>query len=50
MLANQDKYPLSDRGTFYADCCNPGGGITADDALAIQRYDAKLITSLPIEE
>ncbi len=49
-LANSDKYTLSEKGTANADCCNPGGGITAADALAIQKLDAKLISALPIEE
>ena len=49
-LANADKYTLSEKGTANADCCNPGGGITAADALAIQKLDAKLISALPIEE
>ena len=50
MLANSDKYKLSEKGAVNADCCNAGRGITAADALAIQKFDAKLVTALPIEE
>ncbi|MBQ6945683.1 MAG: cellulase family glycosylhydrolase [Ruminococcus sp.] len=49
-IGNADKYSLSDEGLANADCCNVGGGLTAADALAIQKLDAKLITSLPVEE
>ena len=46
-IANKDKYELKGQGRDNADCCNPGDGITAMDALAIQKYDAKAITKLP---
>ncbi|MBO7394636.1 MAG: leucine-rich repeat protein, partial [Ruminococcus sp.] len=46
-IANKDKYSLSEVGAANADCCDPGNGITAKDALTIQRLDAKVITSLP---
>ncbi|MBO5343478.1 MAG: cellulase family glycosylhydrolase [Ruminococcus sp.] len=49
-IGNSDKYSLSKQGAANADCCNPGSGITAADALAVQKYSAKLITSLPVEE
>ena len=49
-IGNADKYSLSDEGLANADCCNVGGGLTAADALAIQKLDAKLITALPVEE
>ena len=49
-IGNADKYSLSETGSANADCCNPGGGITAADALAIQKFDAKLIEMLPVEE
>ncbi len=49
-IGNADKYSLSETGSANADCCNPGGGITAADALAIQKFDAKLIETLPVEE
>ena len=47
-LGNPDKYKLSARGAKNADCRNTGDGITANDALAIQMYDAKLIDKLPM--
>ncbi|MBO7395040.1 MAG: DUF4832 domain-containing protein [Ruminococcus sp.] len=46
-IANKDKYTLSDIGRQNADCYNVGDGITANDALAIQKLDAKVISSLP---
>lgn len=46
-LANSDKYPLTPQGKINADCNNVGDGITANDALAIQKYNANVITSLP---
>ena len=49
-IGNADKYSLSDEGLANADCCNVGGGLTAADALAIQKLDAKLISALPVEE
>lgn len=49
-LANNDKYTLSEQGAENADCCNTGSGITVADALAIQKLDAGIVTSLPIIE
>lgn len=46
-IGNGDKYKLSAEGAVNADCYNPGSGITALDALAVQKLDAKVITSLP---
>lgn len=46
-LGNKDKYALSAEGAANADCYNPGDGITANDALAIQKLDAGVIKSLP---
>ncbi|MBR5513971.1 MAG: beta-mannosidase [Ruminococcus sp.] len=46
-IGNSDKYSLSENGSINADCSNAGDGITAADALAIQKLDAKLISSLP---
>ena len=46
-IANKDKYALSAQGAVNADCCDPGDGVTAKDALAIQRLDAKAIDKLP---
>ena len=47
-IANGDKYKLTDNGKRNADCYNPGDGVTAKDALAIQMLDAKTISKLPI--
>ncbi len=49
-LANGDKYKLTEQGLNNADCCNPGSGITAADAIAIQKLDAGLIDALPFIE
>lgn len=46
-IGNGDKYQLSAVGAANADCYDPGSGITALDALAIQKLDAKVIDSLP---
>lgn len=46
-LGNKDKYKLSPEGAANADCCDPGDGVTAKDALAIQKLDAGVIKSLP---
>lgn len=46
-LGNKDKYPLSAEGAANADCYDPGDGITASDALAIQKLDANVISKLP---
>lgn len=47
MLANPDKYPLSEQGKLNADVCNRGDGITAVDAISIQKLDAGLLSALP---
>ncbi|MBR6580722.1 MAG: 1,4-beta-glucanase [Ruminococcus sp.] len=47
-LGNPDKYGLSDEGTANADV-DGVKGITAADAIAIQKLDAKLISSLPLK-
>ena len=46
-IANNDKYALKPQGKANADCFDVGDGITANDALAIQRLDAGAITKLP---
>ena len=46
-IANKDKYDLKDEAKTAADCYNPGDGITANDALAIQKFDAGIFRSLP---
>ncbi len=49
-LGNRDKYKLSDEAKANADVYNPGDGITGNDALAIQKLDAKLYKELPVIE
>ncbi len=49
-VANEKKYPLTDQAKLNADCYNPGDGVTANDALAIQKLDAKVISELPVKE
>jgi mannan endo-1,4-beta-mannosidase len=46
-IANKDKYALKPQGAANADCYDPGDGVTANDALAIQKLDAKSIEKLP---
>ncbi len=46
-LGNNDKYGLSEQGTANGDV-DGVAGITAGDALTIQKYDAKLISKLPV--
>ncbi len=47
-IANKDRFMLTGAGKKNADCCNVGDGITGSDALAIQKLDAGVITSLPL--
>ncbi len=46
-LANSDEYPLLGPALANADCCDVGDGINTEDALAIQKLDAKVINDLP---
>lgn len=46
-IGNADKYSLSKQGALNADCFDPGNGITANDALSVQKFSAKLISALP---
>ncbi|MBR6986084.1 MAG: endo-1,4-beta-xylanase [Ruminococcus sp.] len=46
-VANAQKFPLSEKAINNGDVYNRGDGITAADALSIQKYDAKVITKLP---
>ncbi len=46
-LGNPDKYALSKQGAANADCSKPGSGITATDALAVQKLTASIISELP---
>ena len=49
-IGNSDKYALSEQGTLNADV-NGVAGITADDAIVIQKVDAQLIklADLPLK-
>lgn len=46
-IGNADKYALTEIGIKNADCYEPGSGLTAADALAIQKLDAGIIKELP---
>ncbi|MBR5512810.1 MAG: RICIN domain-containing protein [Ruminococcus sp.] len=46
-IGNSDKYALSEQGEKNADVSGGGDGITAADAIAIQKFDAGLISVLP---
>jgi len=46
-LANPNKYILSSPAFYNSDVCEAGGGITSNDALAIQKYLLGLIKTLP---
>lgn len=49
-IGNKDKYALSKQGEINADCYNTGDGVTALDALAIQKLEANMIDALPYNE
>ncbi len=46
-IANPDKYGLSSQGVANGDVSNVGDGITTADAIAIKKFYAGVITSLP---
>ncbi|MBR6069548.1 MAG: right-handed parallel beta-helix repeat-containing protein [Ruminococcus sp.] len=46
-VANKDKYALTPEAVDNADVYNRGDGVTARDALTIQKLDAGVITDLP---
>ena len=46
-IANKDKFQLKPEGAANADCYDVGDGVTANDALAIQKLDAGAIEALP---
>ena len=46
-LANPNKYKLSEQDLYNADVYEAGGGITTNDAFAIQKYLLGLSKSLP---
>ncbi len=45
-LGNPDKYALSDEGKNNADVADKGNGITVEDAILIQKYDAREVSAL----
>ena len=46
-IANNNKYPLSSQAAKNADVYGNNDGVTANDAAAIQRYDAGVTLTLP---
>lgn len=46
-IGNGDKYQLTEQGMKNSDCYEPGSGITALDALAVQKLDAHVLAGLP---
>jgi len=46
-LANPDAYSLTEAGRLNADVYNKGDGVTASDALSIQKLEAGVISELP---
>ncbi|MCR4889074.1 MAG: endo-1,4-beta-xylanase [Ruminococcus sp.] len=47
-LGNKDKYALTEQAKLNADVYDPGDGVTANDALTIQKCDAGLVKELPV--
>lgn len=45
--ADPQKNPLSDEGLYNSDVYNRGDGVSTSDAVSIQKYIIKLISSLP---
>ena len=45
-LGNPDKYALSNEGKNNADVADKGNGITVEDAILIQKYDAREVLAL----
>jgi len=48
-VGNPDKNPLSEQGLKNADVHNNSDGVTANDALTIQQFLAKIIKELPVK-
>lgn len=46
-IGNPDKYGLSESGKTNADVFNRGDGITAADAISVQKFTASIISELP---
>ncbi|MBQ9898275.1 MAG: cellulase family glycosylhydrolase [Ruminococcus sp.] len=47
--ADPDEYALSDQGRKNGDVTGGGDGITNNDALVIQKYEAGIVTTLPVD-
>lgn len=47
-IGNPDKYALSPQAALNADCYNPGSGVTVRDAITIQQFQSRVISSLPV--
>ena len=47
-IGNPDKYGLSEAGKANADVAGNGNGVTSEDALAIQKLYAGLVSKLPV--
>lgn len=45
---SNDEFSLTDAGKAAADCCEPGSGVDAEDALAILQFKANIVTELPV--
>ena len=46
-LSNPDEYQFTEQGKLNADVCNVGDGVTAMDALSIQKIGIGLLDKLP---
>ena len=46
-ISGSDENHITSQGWANADCCSVGDGVTANDALSIQKYTLKLIDKLP---
>lgn len=49
-VGNPDGNPIQKDGLINSDVHSTGNGVDANDALAVQQYIAKILTSLPITE
>ena len=47
-LINEKTYPLTAQGKLNADVQGNGNGVNAQDAVSVQKYILKAITSLPV--
>lgn len=49
-ISNPSEYHLTEQGEKNADVTGNGDGVTNMDALAIQCYEAKLVSDFPVDE